>query len=81
MKLQPGDVLWFEEHSALGFLIEKREGDDHWSYALRSPSPERTKIVVSIRTYPEHKMIERIRDGSLALYRKGEVLPCNRATL
>ena len=75
MNLQPGDVLWFEEHSALGFLIEKL-GDDHWSYALRSPSPERTKIVVSIRTYSEHKMIDRIEEGSLTLYRKGETEPC-----
>ena len=75
MNLQPGDVLWFEEHSALGFLIERR-GDDHWSYALRSPSPERTKIVVSIREYPEYKMIERIKEGSLMLYRKGELEPC-----
>ena len=75
MNLQPGDVLWFEEHSALGLLIEKR-GDDHWSYALRSPNPERTKIVISIREYPEYRMIERIRDGSLALYRNGETKPC-----
>ena len=75
MDLQPGDVLWFEEHSALGFLIEKR-GNDHWSYALRSPNPEKTKIVVSIREYPEYKMFARIKDGSLALYRKGELEPC-----
>ena len=75
MNLQPGDVLWFEEHSALGFLIEKR-GDDHWSYALRSPNPEKTKIIVSIREYPEYKMCARSKDGSLALYRKGELEPC-----
>jgi hypothetical protein len=75
MNLQPGDVLWFEEHSALGFLIEKL-GDDHWSYALRSPNPEKTEIIVSIREYPEHRMIERIKDGSLALYRNGELEPC-----
>ena len=75
MKLQPGDVLWFEEHSALGFLIEKL-GDDQWSYALRSPNPEKTEIIVSIRKYPEHRIVERIKDGSLAFYRNGEVEPC-----
>ena len=75
MKLQPGDVLWFEEHSALGFLIEKCAAD-RWSYALRSPNPEKTEIIVSIREYSECRMIERIKDGSLALYRNGELEPC-----
>ena len=75
MNLQPGDILWFEEHSALGFLIEKR-ADDEWSYALRSPNPDSHKMVVSIRRYSEVKMIERIKEGSLALYRNGETKPC-----
>ena len=75
MNLQPGDVLWFEEHSALGFLIEKR-GDDHWSYALRSPNLERSSIVVSIAEYPEYRLIERVKNGTLVLYRKGELEPC-----
>ena len=75
MNLQPGDVLWFEEHSALGFLIEKHP-DDVWSYALRSPNPDSHKMVVSIRRYSEVKMMERIKEGSLALYRNGETKPC-----
>ena len=79
MKLQPGDVLWFEEHSALALLIE-RIADAHWSYALRSPNSERTKIIVSIREYAEHRIIERVKDGSLTLYRKGEVDPCDQVT-
>ena len=70
--LQPGDSLYFEEHLALGFLLEKFKtpnGDTQWSYALRSPPRSNVRdFRVSIRTVCEDKILEKIRQGRLIHY-------------
>jgi hypothetical protein len=70
--LQPGDSLFFEEHLALGLLLEKFKtpnGDTQWSYALRSPTRSNLKnFRVTVKTVCEDKILNHIREGNLIHY-------------
>lgn len=72
MKLNPGDSLYYEPHSAFAVLIERfpdDQGNYRWSYALRSPrSRDNPKIVVAIREDCETKLLGAVESGELVHY-------------
>ena len=76
LNLQPGDCVYYDDHNALGVLLERLpplRGDcDHrWSYSLRSPLfHHRDTIVVRLYTTSEDKLIKFINEGHLTHYAK-----------
>ena len=75
MNLKPGDSVYYEPHSALGYLVERYVedgGQPIWRYALRSaPRDDPNKILVSMREESESSFLEAISSGRLAYYAVG----------
>ena len=73
MKLQPGDLVYYEPNDAVGVLIERRTTgiEPEWVYALRSARRSNlTEYITSVTRAAEEQFLEAIEAGSLRLIRK-----------
>ena len=75
MKLKVGDLIYFDKHKATALLLEKhrKNEEDLWSYALRSPikteegEPVWNKFMVGFMSSEEQKLINSIENGDFVI--------------